>query len=96
MSPLGLFALSNPCLTRETISLKIYESEGAVYVVESHDTRASSLLMIYVSLGAVCPVESLRHACQQFVDDLRVPRGCLRCRIPTSPVPVVRLLFMSP
>jgi hypothetical protein len=38
MSPLGLFALSNPSLTRETISLKIYESEGAVYVVESRDT----------------------------------------------------------
>jgi hypothetical protein len=44
---LGVFALSNPCIT-----------------------RASSSLMIYDSLGAVCPVESLRHPFQQFVDDL--------------------------
>jgi len=36
--------------------------------------------MIYESLGAVCPVESLRHACQQFVDDLCVPR----CRFALS------------
>jgi hypothetical protein len=26
--------------------------------------------MIYESLGALCTVESLRHPCQQFVDDL--------------------------
>jgi hypothetical protein len=60
MSPLWLFALSNPCLTRDTISLKIYESEGSVYGVESRDTRASSSLIIYESLGAVCAVESVR------------------------------------
>jgi len=33
-------------------------------------TRASSSLIIYESLGAVCAVESVRHPCQQFVDDL--------------------------
>jgi hypothetical protein len=47
-------------------------------------------LMIYVSLGAACAVESLRHPCQEFVDDLGVPRGCLRCRIRASPVTPVR------
>ena len=70
MSPLGLFALSNPCLTRDTISLKIYESVGAVALSNPCLTHASSELKIYESLGAVCPVESLRHPLQQFVDDL--------------------------
>jgi len=34
-SPYRLFGLSNPCITRDTSSLKIYESVGAVCVVES-------------------------------------------------------------
>jgi len=60
MSPKGLFALSNPCLTRVTISLKIYESKGLFALSNPYDTRASSSLIIYESLGAVCAVESVR------------------------------------
>jgi len=33
MSPSGLFALSNPCVTRASSSLMIYESLGAVWAV---------------------------------------------------------------
>jgi len=33
-------------------------------------TCDTSSLMIYVSLGAACAVESMRHPCQEFVDDL--------------------------
>jgi len=33
-------------------------------------TRVSSSLMICESLGSVCAVESLRHPCQPFLDDL--------------------------
>jgi len=32
---LGLFGLSNPCVTCDTGSLMIYESLGAVWAVES-------------------------------------------------------------
>jgi len=70
MSPLGLFALSNPCLTRETISLKIYESEGVFALSNPCVSRDSSPLMISESGGAVCAVESLRHPSQPFIDDL--------------------------
>jgi len=70
MSPYGLFALSNPCVTRASSSLMIYESLGAFALSNPCVTRASSSMMIYESLWAVCPVESLRHPCQQFVDDL--------------------------
>jgi len=73
VSPLGVFALSNPCLSRDNSSLTISES-----------------------LGVVCAVESLRHPCQPFIDDLWVPRGSLHCRIPASRVPAVRWWFMSP
>jgi hypothetical protein len=34
MSALGLFGLSNPCVTRDNSSLMIPESLGAVWVVE--------------------------------------------------------------
>jgi len=32
---LGLFGLSNPCVTRDSTSLVFYESLGAVWAVES-------------------------------------------------------------
>jgi hypothetical protein len=57
--------------------------------------RASSSFLIYESLGAVCAVESLRHPCQQFVDDFGVPRGCLDCRIHASHVPEVCLMIFE-
>jgi len=33
----GMFGLSNPSITRDSISLMIYESLGAVRAVESND-----------------------------------------------------------
>jgi len=37
----------------------------------------------------------MRHLCEQFVDDLWVPRGCLRCRIHASPVEVLLLMIFE-
>jgi hypothetical protein len=48
----------------------IYESLGDVWGSNQCVTRASSLLMIYESLGAVYAVETVRHPCEQFVKDL--------------------------
>jgi len=70
MSPHGLFALSNPCVT-----------------------RGSSLSIISESQGVVCTVESMRHPWKQFVDDLWVPRGWLRCPMHASPVEAVLLMI---
>jgi hypothetical protein len=72
-----MFGMLNPRVTRNSISLMIFESVGAVWAVDPWVTRASTSLMIYESLGAVCAVESLCHTCQQVVDDCLVPRACL-------------------
>jgi hypothetical protein len=58
-------------------------------------THGSSLLMISESLGAVCAVQSMCHPEELFVDDVWVPRGCLRCRIHTSPVEVLLLMIFQ-
>jgi hypothetical protein len=50
-------------------------------------------LMISVSLGAVCAIESMRHSWKQLVDDFRVPMGSLCCRILVSPLEVVSLMI---
>jgi hypothetical protein len=56
-----MFELSNPCVTRDSSSLIIYESLGAVWLWNPSVTRDSISLMIYESLGAVWAVESMRH-----------------------------------
>jgi len=70
MSPYGLFALSNPCVSRDTSSLMIYASLGLVALSNPCLTHDTISLKIYESKGAVCAVESLRRPCQQFVDYL--------------------------
>ena len=65
-----MFGLSNPCVAGDTSSLMIYESLGLFALSNPCVSRDSSSLMIYESLGALCAVESLRHPCQPFVDDL--------------------------
>jgi len=79
-----VFGLSNPCVIRDSSSLITSESLGVFGLSNPSVTPHSSSLMIYESLGAVCAVcavESKRHPCQQLVDDMRVPRGCVGCRI---------------
>jgi len=52
--------MSNPCVTRDSNSLMISETLGAVWVSNPCVTRDSSSLVISESLGAVWAVESLR------------------------------------
>jgi len=87
---LGALWLWNPLVTRDSISLMIYESVGAVWLLNPSVNSGSISFMIYDSLGAVWVVECSGHTSQQFVDHLRVPRGCLSCRIHVSPVTAVR------
>jgi len=61
--------MSNPCVTRESRSLIIFESLGAVWAVETMSHHHSSSLVFYESLGAAWAVEPIRHPLQQFVDD---------------------------
>jgi len=65
---LGLFGLSNPCVTRDNSSLVFYESLGTVWVSNPWVTRDRSSFIISESIGAVWPVESMRNPLQQFVD----------------------------
>jgi len=59
----------------------ISESLGAVFAVKSMRHRDSSSLMFSDSLGALWAVESMGHPREEFVNDFRVPSGCLGCRI---------------
>ena len=65
-----MFGLSNPCVAGDTSSLMIYESLGLFALSNPCVSRDNSSLMIYEALGAVWAVESMRHPCQQFVEDL--------------------------
>ena len=58
---LGLFVLSNTCVTRDSSSLLISESQGAHGLSNPFVTRDNSSLMLYDSLEAVWDVESMRH-----------------------------------
>jgi len=58
---LGLFVLSNPCVTRDSSSLMISESLGVFGLSNPGVPRESSLLMISEYRGAVWAVESTRH-----------------------------------
>jgi hypothetical protein len=58
---LGLFGLSNPCVTRDSSSLMFYESLRLFGLSNPCVTRDTSSLMISVSLGAVWAVESMCH-----------------------------------
>jgi len=49
--------------------------------------------MISESLGAVWAVESMCRPFQQFIYDILVHRGCLRCRSYASPVAEVSLMI---
>jgi len=53
--------LSILCVTRDSSSLLISVSLGAVWLVESMRHRDTSSLLIFESLGAVWAVESMRH-----------------------------------
>ena len=55
---IGLFGLSNPCVTRDSSSLVISESLGLLGLSNPCVTRDSSLLVFYESLGIVWAVES--------------------------------------
>jgi hypothetical protein len=65
---LGLFGLSNPCVTRYSSSLIIFESLGVFGLSKPCVTPDSSLLVFYESLGAVWAVESMHYPLQQFID----------------------------
>jgi hypothetical protein len=51
----------NPCVTRDSSSLMIYESLGLFGLSNATVARDSNSLMISESLGAVWAVESMRH-----------------------------------
>jgi hypothetical protein len=55
---IGLFGLSNPCVTRDSSSLVISESLGLLGLSNPCVTRDSSSLVFYESLGIVWAVES--------------------------------------
>jgi len=55
---IGLFGLSNPCVTRESSSLVISESLGLLGLSNPCVTRDSSSLVFYESLRIVWAVES--------------------------------------
>jgi len=57
---LGLFRLSNPCVTRDSSWLMISESIGLFGLSNPCVTRDSSWLMISEALRAVWAVESMR------------------------------------
>jgi len=58
---LGLFGLSNPCVTRDNSSLMFYESLRLFGLSNPCVTRDTSSLMISESLGVVWVVESMCH-----------------------------------
>ena len=58
---IGLFGLSNPCVTRDSSSLVISESLGLLGLSNTCVTHDSSSLVFYESLGAVWAVESMGH-----------------------------------
>ena len=58
---LGLFGLSNPCVTRDNSSLMFYESLRLFSLSNPCVTCDTSSLMISESLGVVWVVESMCH-----------------------------------
>jgi hypothetical protein len=58
---IGLFGLSNPCVTRDNSSLLISESLRLFGLSNPWVTRDSSSLMISLSVGAVWAGEFIRH-----------------------------------
>jgi hypothetical protein len=66
---LGVFALSNPFITRDSSSLLFYKSLGLFALSNPCVTRDSSSLLISESLRTVWAVESTRQPREQFVDD---------------------------
>ena len=56
-----MVGLSNPCVTRDSSSLLIYESLRLFGLSNPCVTRESSSLLIYESLRAVWVVEAMRH-----------------------------------
>jgi len=53
--------MSNPCVTRDSISLVFYESLGLYGLLNPWVTRDSSSLITSESIGAVWAVESMHH-----------------------------------
>jgi hypothetical protein len=56
-----MFGLSNPCVTRDSISFMIFESLGLCGLSNPCVTRDSSSFMISEPLGSFGAVESMRH-----------------------------------
>ena len=81
---LGLFALSNPCVTRASSLLMIYESLGAVWAVAAMRHPSHQFVDHFFFFGKLTYVLK-----EEFVDHLCVPKGSLRCRIRASPVTAV-------
>jgi hypothetical protein len=75
MSPYGLFGLSNATVTRDSSSLMINESLGAVWAVESNCHPWQVFVDDFWVPRAVWAVECTYHPRQQFVDDFWVPRA---------------------
>jgi len=79
LSPQGLFALSNPCVTRGSSFVDYFwVGRDSVFVDDFWSQRGSLLcrihaspveavlLMIFVATGVFCAVESMRHPWKQF------------------------------
>jgi len=73
LSPYGLFGLSNPRVIRESSSLMISQSLGAVWAVESMCHPWQQFVDDFWVPTTVSAVESMCHPWQQFVVDFWVP-----------------------
>jgi hypothetical protein len=71
--------MSNPCVTRDSCSLMISESLGAVWAVESMSHPWQQFVDHFWVPRAVCAVDSMRHRWQQFVDYFWVLRAANPC-----------------
>ena len=65
----------------------------AVSFMISETASTQFSLMISEPQWTLCVVKSMHHPWKQFVDDFRVPRGFLCCRILVSPLEVLSLMI---
>jgi hypothetical protein len=63
---LGLFGLSNPCVSRGTSFVDDSESLGSLYALESKRPRGSTFVDDVSVPRSVCAVEAMLHPWQKF------------------------------
>jgi hypothetical protein len=81
LRPQGLFALSNPCVTR-----------GSSFVDDFLSRQRHSFEWWFLSLQGLFPLSNLCVTRgSSFVEDFWGHTGCFCCRIPASPVEAVSL-----